>query len=650
MFAIGFPQQQLSGTYTIQFGPNILDAFGDALDTVQSAGLQVLRGLANNGPTTTVVYPASGLPQTLPAPSNMTPSSVSSTIDVPDSFIIEGDKTAAGASVMQVQLSLTYPNDPDLTATLTHFGPGGTNLGTVTLFSGVGAGSTTANFDNTVFDDNAATPIQSAGAPFFATYSPQQSLATIFAPGPDGVNVQGTWVLTITNNNLTTTNTGTLTAWSLAFQKPVPTSGLGEPGSDDYTASFRIFTLAPSDSLSSEEWTPVGPASIGGGSTGNADPSGRVTGLAIDPSDPSGNTVYAAGASGGVWKTTDFLTTATAGPTWIPLTNFGPTNAVNIGGIAVFPRNNDPNQSIIIAATGEGDTGTPGVGFLISEDGGATWNLADSTNNVDASGNFLPINSPNRDRDFVGDTSFNVVVDPEPTPNGGVIIYAAMSGPTGGIWRSENTGQTWTQVLAGQATDVVLDPDSGTVLNPVTGTYVQGNLQVVYAAIRGTGVFMSPNQGQIWNQMLGGIGNPLIFNTVTAPYKNVNPVNGPTPNGGEGRITLAVPTPTGNSAEDDVYEGWLYALVANPAGALQGIYVTKDFGQNWTEVNIPTEPNQGYLRRTRPSRPTTSACRTIPSSGPPSSPRAITTRPWRSTRPTPMSSTWAGRRTATSPH
>ena len=28
-------------------------------------------------------------------------------------------------------------------------------------------------------------------------------------------------------------------------------------------------------------------------------------GLAVDPSDPSGNTVYISGASGGVWKTTN---------------------------------------------------------------------------------------------------------------------------------------------------------------------------------------------------------------------------------------------------------------------------------------------------------------------------------------------------------
>ena len=407
-------------------------------------------------------------------------------------------------------------------------------------------------------------------------------------------------MLTITNT--ATGITGTINGWSLIFQRQLPASGMGEPGVDLATASFNIFTLSQADSLSNEAWTAVGPASIGGGasSTGGSstDPSGRVTGLAIDPSDASGNTVYAAGAGGGIWKTTDFLTTSAAGPTWIPLTDFGPTSGVNIGGIAVFDVNNNPNDSIIIAATGEGDTGTPGVGFLISTNGGATWNLADSTDNVDASGNFLPIASASRNREFVGDTSYAVVVDPTPTPSGGVIIYAALSGPTGGIWRSEDTGKTWTLMLSGQATDVVLDPESGELLNPSTNTYVQGNLQVVYAAIRGLGVFMSPNQGQVWGQMLGDIGNPLILNITSPGFPaNVNPTNKsaePNPNGAEGRITLAVPDPTGNVAEDAVYSGWLYALVSDPSGALYGVFVTKDFGQNWTEVNIPTEPDEGY--------------------------------------------------------
>src|SRR5262249_12238071 len=152
---------------------------------------------------------------------------------------------------------------------------------------------------------NSGTPIQNGPAPFNSTFNPQESLATAFAPMPNGMSVQGTWVLTITNNS-TTGGTGTFNSWSLTFQKPLPTSGLGEPGSDNFTASFRIFTLSQVAGLSGQQWTAVGPASIGegsGGPAGGADPSGRVTGLTIDPSDPSGNTVYAAGASVGIWKT-----------------------------------------------------------------------------------------------------------------------------------------------------------------------------------------------------------------------------------------------------------------------------------------------------------------------------------------------------------
>ncbi len=109
---------------------------------------------------------------------------MTSTINVPDNFMIEGDKTASGASVMQVQINLSYPTDADLTATLTHYGAGGVNLGQVVLFSGVGTGNNTANFTNTIFDDNAATPIQNGSAPFSSTFNPQQSLATVFAPVP----------------------------------------------------------------------------------------------------------------------------------------------------------------------------------------------------------------------------------------------------------------------------------------------------------------------------------------------------------------------------------------------------------------------------------------------------------------------------------
>ena len=269
----------------------------------------------------------------------------------------------------------------------------------MTLFSGVGTGANTANFTNTVFDDNAATPIQNGSAPFFATFNPQQSLATAFAGGierPGDLDA---------GHHRTPRRPGHRHAQQLVADLP-------EAAADQRAWASRAATTSRPASgssrwasptpLSSQHWTAVGPASIGGGGgagESSAARSGRVGGLAIDPSDPSGNTVYVAGASGGVWKTTNFLTTNPAGPTYIPLTDFGPTFGVNIGSIAVFGRNNDPNQSIIIAATGEGDTGTPGRRLPDLDGRRRDLDPVDSTNNVDASGNSLPIASAARDRD-----------------------------------------------------------------------------------------------------------------------------------------------------------------------------------------------------------------------------------------------------------
>ena len=48
-----------------------------------------------------------------------------------------------------------------------------------------------------------------------------------------------------------------------------------------------------------------------------------------------------------------------------------------------------------------------------------------------------------------------MVVDPTLTLNGQVIVYAALSGPHGGLYRSRDTGTHWTLLKAGDATDVV---------------------------------------------------------------------------------------------------------------------------------------------------------------------------------------------------
>jgi large repetitive protein len=584
-FSINFPQQSLSGTYTVQLSPNIFDTNvnaqnpnGQPLDTNLNAGVDVIRGEAANVPTTTVGYGSGNVNL------NLVGGQIASTINVPDNFPIQGI-TASGRTGLRLQLSLTTNNVAPLTATLIYH-PGTPNAPSVTLFSNLVQGPNVGGFINTMFDDSAATPISQGAPPFFTgPYAPKTPFLTV-PQTPDyngflGLLSGGTWQLVISG---AAGATATLNSWSLVFEKPLPTSGLGEPVADQVNASFRIFQMNPTNPLSNDSWTAVGPAPIATGS-------GRIGALAQDPSDPTGNTFYVGGASGGIWKTNNFLTTNPQGPTYIPLTDFGPTNGLNIGSITVFGRNNDTNQSIIIASTGEGDTNSPGVGFLISKDGGATWALLDSTTNVDGAGNPLPLSSNLRDRAFVGSTSFKVVVDPVATVNGQVIIYAALSGRNGGIWRSVDTGAHWQLMRAGNATDVVLDPSSA--------TGGDGNLQIVYGAFQGDGVYISPNRGQTWNQMTGGVGNPLIVDTFD--HTNVAVAGGPTPNGGHGRIVLAKPALTNSPVQNQLYAGWLYAAVSNADGSYYGLFMTKDYGQNWVQVRIPTLPRVGGYTPSIPS-------------------------------------------------
>lgn len=91
---------------------------------------------------------------------------------------------------------------------------------------------------------------------------------------------------------------------------------------------------------------------------------GRVTALAVDPTDRTGSRVWAGFAGGGVWYSAD------AGTRWVPKGDRLPSLA--IGSIAVDPK----NPKIVYVGTGEANTAFEnfyGTGVYRTRDGGDTW-------------------------------------------------------------------------------------------------------------------------------------------------------------------------------------------------------------------------------------------------------------------------------------
>src|SRR6185312_130844 len=593
-FKIGFPAQILSGSYTFQIDSNfaaaptipggtLTDHNGIVhpvlIDSNLNAGLDVLRGgNPTSGIKTNSSYTASfaGAASTIPAASGNVAGVADFPIAVPDIFAIA---LSTGHQVsVQLNISDTVSDNTsvvDLVGEL--IAPDGT---VIRLFTNVG--NPTRNppgtlwFSNTLFSDVGNTPIQSGFQPFDSgPYNPQFPLDNL-----SGLNANGTWTLRILNSG---THTPHLTSWTLSLPQISGGTGLGETNADSFAVSFRIFNQDPTSLLTQDVWTAVGPAPEQYGIAQSA----RTNAIAVDPSDPSGNTVYIGAASGGLWKTTDFLTTNANGPTWLPLGDGAPAFGLNVVSIAVFPRNNDPRQSTIFALTGEGDTFSPGVGVLRSMDGGKTWVVLDSTNNTSSpangTGSITSIDdSVHRDRKFFNVTGFKIVVDPTPVndADNDVIVYMATGS---GVWRSNDTGRHLTQMQAGTATDIVLaEGSSATAGTP--------NRQILYAAIEGSGVFIAQPAfaagGMV--ELTGappGNGSFIQSDDPLLPRVGISAPS-QTPNGAKGRILLATPALTNNRIQDLNYQGWLYALVVAPNNSLDGLYLTKDFGHNWTKVDM----------------------------------------------------------------
>ncbi|HSE43907.1 MAG TPA: hypothetical protein VLA89_01110, partial [Gemmatimonadales bacterium] len=68
-------------------------------------------------------------------------------------------------------------------------------------------------------------------------------------------------------------------------------------------------------------WTHLGPVPISRENSAYGDVNGRVTAVAIDQTDTTGNTVFVGGAYGGVWKSTNAADAISDNVVWTPLTD-----------------------------------------------------------------------------------------------------------------------------------------------------------------------------------------------------------------------------------------------------------------------------------------------------------------------------------------
>lgn len=180
------------------------------------------------------------------------------------------------------------------------------------------------------------------------------------------------------------------------------------------TALDRFLTAEESSALRANAeaapnaaWTPLGPGNIGG----------RTRAFLINPQDP--NIMYAAGVTGGVWKTTN------AGQNWTPISDL-------IGNITVSSMTMEPgNPEVIYVGTGEGVYGEEyngdlsngdfrGAGIFKTTNGGTSWTRMPGTNTFD----------------------FYFVNDIVVSPNDKNRIYAATQS---GVMRTVDGGTNWTK-------------------------------------------------------------------------------------------------------------------------------------------------------------------------------------------------------------
>ncbi|MCF6364569.1 MAG: hypothetical protein L3J35_00020 [Bacteroidales bacterium] len=380
----------------------------------------------------------------------------------------------------------------------------------------------------------------------------------------------------------------------------------------------------------SSDWTFLGPSTAAGGYEGI----GRVNCIAFHPTDF--NTFWIGTPAGGLWKTTDF------GATWT--TNTDNLPVLGVSDIAIDYTNPD----IMYIATGDGDGGslyaglgdTKSIGILKSTNGGATWtNVLSATPDQGVLIRRLLIH-PTNPQILIAVTSVGIFkttdggtnwsatqigyfIDLEFKPGEPSTVYATTFDNTGAgnaqIYRSTNTGDTWTQVtsLSGiNRINIAVSAAAPTLVDAVCSRSDNGGLAGLWYSSN-SGASFSQYWLPAWGNFLGWYGDAVSDENGQGSYDlayAIDPTNAnniflggintwKTNDGGASwsPSNCWTESSTYNTTGADVVHADKHFLTFHPLNSSYlfecndgGVYYSNDGGTTWNDISNGLQITQFY--------------------------------------------------------
>jgi photosystem II stability/assembly factor-like uncharacterized protein len=279
---------------------------------------------------------------------------------------------------------------------------------------------------------------------------------------------------------------------------------------------------------SQANWEYRGPDNVGG----------RITDIAVHPDNI--NTIYTGAASGGVFKSTD------RGNSWTPILD--DALSLSIGALDVALS----DSSIVYVGTGESNAGGgsltyDGAGVYKTTDGGLSWTHV-GLDDIGSIGR-LRIDPANPDRVFIA---------------GMGRLFGNNS--ERGIYRTEDGGQSWEQVLyvsdSTGGIDLAIHPDHPDTIYAAMWERIRRPGFRQYGG-QTSGIYRSYDGGDNWTLLEDGL-----------PLQD------------KGRIGIDISPSQPNL---------LYAVVNDPIGELIDVYKSYDGGDNWVVAGNSGANTPGYM-------------------------------------------------------